>query len=366
MAALSAPHGQRLTRAEKKQWWHSSELAQAYRLYTLALAGKPAVAAMNRMREMSGLSPAARWRLAGAYLLNGKEEAARSLVQQISTTVSPYRELSRTYGDHLRDEAMILEVLTLMNDKVRGKKIVDRISEVLNSDRWCSTQTTAWALLAVARFVGEEGTAAHPDFTCHINGKKADHSNSGPLVRIPLPFDGRQTGRITVRNNGTKTLYINVTVSGIPTAGAETAVSSSYLTMNISYTDLQGHPLDPARLEQGSDFCAEVTVHNTGLLDDYPEMALTQLFPAGWEIRNIRPDNNGSLTGDRPRYQDIRDDRVYTYFDLRKNETKTFRILLNATYLGRFYLPAVKCEAMYDHSILAVQPGRWVEVTEQR
>ena len=354
------------TRAEKKQWWHSSELAQAYRLYTLALAGKPAVAAMNRMREMSGLSPAARWRLAGAYLLNGKEEAARSLVQQISTTVSPYRELSRTYGDHLRDEAMILEVLTLMNDKVRGKKIVDRISEVLNSDRWCSTQTTAWALLAVARFVGEEGTAAHPDFTCHINGKKADHSNSGPLVRIPLPFDGRQAGRITVRNNGTKTLYINVTVSGIPTAGTETAVSSSYLTMKISYSDLQGHPLDPARLEQGSDFCAEVTVHNTGLLDDYPEMALTQLFPAGWEIRNIRPDNNGSLTGDRPRYQDIRDDRVYTYFDLRKNETKTFRILLNATYLGRFYLPAVKCEAMYDHSILAVQPGRWVEVTEQR
>ena len=354
------------TRAEKKRWWHSSELTQAYRLYTLALAGKPAAGAMNRMREMSGLSPATRWRLAGAYLLSGKEEAARSLVQQISTTVRPYHELSGTYGNDLRDEAMILEVLTLMNEKVQGKKIVDRLSEVLNSDEWCSTQTTAWTLLAVAKFAGEEGTAETPDFTCRINGKKADHSNKSPVVRIPLPFDHGQGGEISIRNNSPKTLYINITVSGIPAAGEETSVNSNYLTMDVSYTDLQGHPLDPSRLEQGTDFYAEVTVHNTGLLDDYAGMAITQLVPSGWEIRNVRLDNNETLTGDRPRYQDIRDDRVYTYFDLRKNETKTFRLLLNATYLGRFYLPAVRCGAMYDHSIEAVQPGRWVEVLKQR
>ena len=65
---------------------------------------------------------------------------------------------------------------------------------------------------------------------------------------------------------------------------------------------------------------------------------------------------------DQPQYQDIRDDRVYTYFDLQANKRKTFRVMLNASYAGRFYLPAIYCEAMYDNTINARKPGKWVEV----
>ena len=67
---------------------------------------------------------------------------------------------------------------------------------------------------------------------------------------------------------------------------------------------------------------------------------------------------------DIPTYQNIRDDRVYSYFDLRKGKTKTFRILLNAAYLGKFYLPTVYCAAMYDNKINARKPGKWVEVVK--
>ena len=38
--------------------------------------------------------------------------------------------------------------------------------------------------------------------------------------------------------------------------------------------------------------------------------------------------------------------------------------MLNAAYQGRFYLPAVSCEAMYDNSIFARVPGQWVEVVK--
>jgi len=67
-------------------------------------------------------------------------------------------------------------------------------------------------------------------------------------------------------------------------------------------------------------------------------------------------------------YQDIRDDRVYTYFNLpnyyRQNQpdARVYRIQLNAAYAGRYYLPTVACEAMYDNRIRATVPGRWVEV----
>ena len=93
-------------------------------------------------------------------------------------------------------------------------------------------------------------------------------------------------------------------------------------------------------------------------------MALVRHFPAGWEIKNDRLDQEEAKAQDTPTYQDIRDDRVYSYFDLKQHETKTFRVVLNAAYIGRYYLPAVYCEAMYDASIHAQRNGQWVEVGE--
>ena len=53
-----------------------SALIQAYRLYTLALAGKPELGAMNRLKEDTRLNNTAKWRLAAAYFLAGQEAAA--------------------------------------------------------------------------------------------------------------------------------------------------------------------------------------------------------------------------------------------------------------------------------------------------
>ena len=92
-------------------------------------------------------------------------------------------------------------------------------------------------------------------------------------------------------------------------------------------------------------------------------MALTEIFPGGWEILNTRlQDGEGSFQSSRYDYQDIRDDRVYTYFNIKENETLTYYVQLNATYLGRYFLPGTYCGAMYDNSINAGVNGRWVEV----
>jgi uncharacterized protein YfaS (alpha-2-macroglobulin family) len=92
-------------------------------------------------------------------------------------------------------------------------------------------------------------------------------------------------------------------------------------------------------------------------------MALSQIFPSGWEIHNTRMDDFTSVhVADQPSYQDIRDDRVYTYFDIKRHGTNTFVLQLNAAYLGKYYLPAVYCEAMYDAGVIALVPGQWVSV----
>ena len=46
------------------------------------------------------------------------------------------------------------------------------------------------------------------------------------------------------------------------------------------------------------------------------------------------------------------------------NEIRKFKILLNASYLGSYYLPGLQCEAMYDNEFLARTKGQWVAVVK--
>jgi uncharacterized protein YfaS (alpha-2-macroglobulin family) len=70
----------------------------------------------------------------------------------------------------------------------------------------------------------------------------------------------------------------------------------------------------------------------------------------------------GTLVSSAAQYVDFRDDRVHTYFGLRGGESVTYYVALHAAYLGRYYLPATQCEAMYDNQISAGISGKWIEV----
>jgi uncharacterized protein YfaS (alpha-2-macroglobulin family) len=126
---------------------------------------------------------------------------------------------------------------------------------------------------------------------------------------------------------------------------------------------MSGQLIDPTKLPQGTDFMAQVNITNPGRLGRYDNLALTQLFPSGWEIINTRLLNTDeTFKAANYDYKDIRDDRVNTYFSLAEGKEATFFVLLNASYTGKFYLPATYCEAMYDASINAAYSGKWVEV----
>jgi uncharacterized protein YfaS (alpha-2-macroglobulin family) len=93
-------------------------------------------------------------------------------------------------------------------------------------------------------------------------------------------------------------------------------------------------------------------------------IALTQIVPSGFEIVNTRYTDFGNAAENNADYIDIRDDRANYYFSLKANETRRFRMVLNASYLGKYYLPGLQCEAMYDHSFIARTAGKWVEIVK--
>jgi uncharacterized protein YfaS (alpha-2-macroglobulin family) len=340
-----------------------AELTQAYRLFTLALAGAAELPAMNQLRERPSLPVAAKWRLAAAYQLAGQPEAARALAARGSVTIAPYRELAGTYGSDLRDRAMVLEAVVLLDLPEHVGPLARGLSEALSKNQWLSTQETAYALLALSKAASDAKGEARTAFSFEWTGAGATAvSSASPIVERRLEV-GRAAPRLVVRNTGTAPLYPRLVLSGLPPVGRETAAANG-LALEVQYLLPDGKPVDPSRLAQGTDFRAVVKVTNTGVRGDYREIALSHVVASGFEIRNDRLDPSRARTTSPFEYQDVRDDRVYTYFGLKAGETKTVEVGLHASYLGRFYLPMVTAEAMYDATINARAKGQWVEVVE--
>jgi alpha-2-macroglobulin len=339
-------------------------LNQAYRLYTLALAGKAELGAMNRLREQS-LTTAAKWRLASAYALAGQKDAARKLISGLSTDVEDYRELSGSFGSGFRDQAMVLEALSILGEDKKADVLVRKVAEQMRSSQWMSTQETAYGLLAVCAYTGKKGASSGPNFSYKLDAREnVVLKASKPVVKIDWKGkDLSENKSVEIRNEGSGKLFVTYTVQGIPLEGQK-GERSSGIQMKIAYTDLKGNTIDPSKLEQGMEFQVAIHLKNTSKKQTYKELSLSQVFPSGWEVNNSRMD--GMSTSADIRYQDFRDDRVYSYLDLGPQQSKTIVLTLNASFTGRFYLPGTFVSAMYDEQISALQSGKWIEVVKQK
>ncbi|WP_320979925.1 alpha-2-macroglobulin family protein [Bacteroides sp.] len=340
-----------------QQW--QSELQQAFRLYTLALAGAPEYGAMNRMKEQAGLSIQAKWRLAATYALTGKMKPAEELVYNAETTVSPYSSMNQIYGSSDRDEAMILETLILMNRERDALQQAKVVSKNLSQEEWFSTQSTAFALMAMGRLA--EKLSGTLDFVWTWNDKQQPAVKSAKAVFEKEIATTPKSGMIAVKNQGKGALSVDLITRTQLLNDTLPAISDN-LRMDIRYANLNGTPISVNDIIQGTDFMAITSISNISGTSDYTNLALTHIIPSGWEIYNERmvaPETE-SVTADgsgksvsKYNYLDIRDDRVLTYFNLRRGETKVFTVRLQATYAGNFILPAVQCEAMYDVNVQA-------------
>ncbi|MDN4165278.1 MG2 domain-containing protein [Cytophagales bacterium LB-30] len=341
----------------------NSDLIQSYRLYTLALAGEAPMGALNRLRESSNRSLQGSWMLATAYAVLGQDAAVEELINTLDKTVAKYQEMSYSYGSNLRDEAIILECLIRLKKTEEYPYLLKKLAEELGKkDQWMSTQTTAFLLRAIALYLSENGEDENGEFSVRLANEKEETISLKKALWTKNVSVSPSTGKISIQNKGGATLFVRIIQTGTPLAGEEKAQEND-LKMTVRYTNMNGESINPSQLAQGTNFMAEVTVYNPGTRGNYEEMALSQIFPSGWEIINTRLNDTQTYYGqEAPEYQDIRDDRVYTYFDLGAAQRKTIKVQLNATYQGRFYLPAVSCGAMYDNSVQAVVPGQWVEV----
>jgi uncharacterized protein YfaS (alpha-2-macroglobulin family) len=258
---------------------------------------------------------------------------------------------------------MALETMLITNH-TGTKELAKTIAKELSSKKWMSTQSTAYSLLAIGKMVLKNGgKSININYT--NDGKTENIKSTSSMVQRTFDIKKGQQS-ISIKNNENNIVFARIITSGKLPLGKEISEVRG-LSISVDYRDLKGNTININRLKQGQDFVAKITVSNLKN-QTVKDIALTQIFPSGWEIVNTRFTDFGTTPKSEARYTDIRDDQVNFYFDLnkgqKKSETKTFTVLLNAAYLGNYYLPGIQVEAMYDNDYLARTKGRWIEIVK--
>jgi alpha-2-macroglobulin len=335
-----------------------STLERAYSFYVLALSGNAPRGAMNRLREVSGLSNSDKWFLAAAYAADNKKDMSKDIVSEMVSSGSPktVNRFALSFDSKERELATAIMVYNALGEYENAFKVVRTLSLFLNDrEHYMSTQSTAWALNAIAGY-SKTQRGGKIDITLTSSGKHFDIKGDDSYIRKEL-FNSAESSLsgaipIEVKNNSSSETSIVISSRGVPSQGEELS-SSHGLKVNLKYSTISGGYLDPYNIALGTDFLIETTVTNTSNSIDYTNLMLSQIFPSGWEYKRERTDSY---------YQDLRDDRIYTSFDLPKYTSITFKVRATATFRGHFYLPATTCEAMYDSSVNGSTSGGWIDI----
>ena len=336
---------------------YGNDFAQAYRLYTLALAGVPDLASMNRLRETQGISDDTKLRLAAAYAIAGQKNAAVKLAAKTTLT----GQNNTYFGSYERNLAMALETQLALGNKAITQNYAFELAEKLSSNQWMSTQTTAYSLNAMAQFIKTNKATEGIDLSFSSNGTSNTLNTKRSFVEQNLKVTPG-TNSLQFQNNNNTTVYIKLAYSGVLPVGEE-LVHQKGLAIRSAFKTTNDQVINPTTLSQGTEFMCDITITNT-TNKAINNVALTHIIPSGWEIVNLRyADGDG---GDaKVDHTDIRDDRTNFYFTLGAQQSKTLRVALNASYLGRYYMPGIHANAMYDNNYNSQTAGQWIEVVNQ-
>ena len=325
-----------------------SQLDECYRLYTLAAAGAPDNAAMNRLKEAGSLDSRAEWMLAAAYAVSGKTRQAQEIVEKGSEGTGEYDSADFTYGSSTRDKTVVLQVLALAGDLARALPVALEVAESVNKGYY-STQDAAFAAMAMDRLYAKVGTQA---IKATVGGEE--------VVSAKSVFTKAVSGNVDVKNTSDGLLYTTLTTAAKAPAGTPVPAEASGLKIAVSYKDAEGKALQAGSIPQGTEFTATVVVTNP-TQTDYRSLALSERIPSGWEILNDRM--RGGADENAVDHRDIRDDRCDWFFDLPHGASKTFSLKLRAAYEGAYTLPAITCSAMYNPHVAANTASATTAVT---
>lgn len=336
---------------------NEASVTQAYRLFVLALAGSPDIGAMNRMMT-DKIGNEEGILLSAAYSLAGRRQTAQELLKQTDPVPNFFRHTGSSFSSSIRTAAQALIANNLAGNTSQAARIAENVSRTLSKDGWLSTQETAWSLISMLSFY-RDSRPAPAAYIVENNGRTTEKTMRGISEIQELDAENSSVQKVRITNGSNRPLFGTLAVSGMSAPGTEKAWNNG-IKMTVSYEDAdENKSVRPEKLALGDTFTMRVKIVNSSG-KKLENLALTVPLATGWEVNNDRIGTETARTSSAYSYQDIRDDKVCTYFNLDSYESAAFEFNMTVAYGGMYYIPAVHAEAMYDNEISAVAPGVYV------
>jgi len=298
--------------------------------------------------------------------------------------VPEYSYYGVTYGSSLRDKAIILDAAVQLGRFDVADQLAEEIGSELSNNRWYSTQTVGYSLLAEGKYLnyleGRGSKQVKLEGTVTLsNGEMQKFDTEDLMYTMQIDQDfGKEIEVYLDPKSNLRQALVTLDWNGIP-AHPNLPDISKNLILQVEWYDEDGTEIDISKLKQGTTFWGHFYVERKNSNRMLDELALVQVLPAGWEIENTRLTKEDepnwmrywNLNADD--YTDIRDDRIMWFFDIKsqwyyqrqqnnKRNGPDFVVKLNAVTVGEFTLPPTIVEAMYDDNYKARKAGRTVQV----
>ncbi|MHC6227596.1 alpha-2-macroglobulin family protein [Pseudomonas sp. X10] len=276
------------------------------------------------------------------------------------------------YGSALRDQALILALL--QENNLASNQVDQRLfalSDELAANRWLSTQERNALFLAGRGLLGKpEGTwQARLDSAGEVrelNNAESGLKLEGPLLASPL----------TVQNQGSDTLYQQLTLSGYPRQAP--VASGNGMEIRREYLGMNGQPLDLRNLRSGDLVLVHLALKAQ---TQVPDALVVDLLPAGLELENQNLAQSAaslenassavkqwreSMQNANVVHQEFRDDRYVAALKLDSYGTTHLLYLARAVTPGTYRVPPPQVESMYRPNLQAVGDGQGEMVVRGR
>jgi uncharacterized protein YfaS (alpha-2-macroglobulin family) len=331
-------------------------------LYVLAKAGRVKSSWIRRFQEKKDeLSESGKLYLAGSLFLLGDKKAMTELTGQ-SFSDKSFNDAGEGEFKTLPAAIGLSMLMEVDPENSLIPVLVKRLESAMKDGGWGTTQNNAQALIGLGKYT--RYLKAQPqNFTGRIllDGKPVSSFDDKNAVSLN---DTEVSGRdLTIEVNGVGTAYYYWTSGGVPTSG-NVEEKDRGLKIRRAFLTPKGTPADLSKLKQGDVVIADITLTGEQY---YKNVVLVDLLPAGFEIENPRlssSDTSDLSDSDMidPAKIDIRDDRVLIITDLAAGSR--YRYVARAVTSGKFKLPAVNAECMYDPAIKSVNGSGEITISE--
>ncbi|WP_249678042.1 alpha-2-macroglobulin family protein [Pseudomonas abieticivorans] len=341
---------------------HTRFAVQAYAGLVLARSQQAPLGALRSLydRRADARSGLPLVQLAIALQKMGDQPRADLALQAGLAVTRKANDWLADYGSPLRDQAMILALLQ-ENDLAAGQReqrLFD-LSDQVAASQWLSTQERNALFLAGRDLLGKPESA----WTARLSsgGQTRELSNNQPGIKLDGPL---LASPLSVHNNGTDTLYQQLTVSGYPQQAP--LAHGENLSIRRDYLGMNGQALNLQNLKSGDLVLVHLAI---AAKQRVPDALVVDLLPAGLELENqnlaqsaASLDNASSkvkqwreaMQNATLVHQEYRDDRYVAALNLDGYGTTHLLYLARAVTPGTYRVPPPQVESMYRPNWQAV------------